>query len=426
MADREKLENGLILRTVENKCDVERVVEFNTRYNNANEGFTCRCLLEHHPGMRWEDFRLVEDEKSGEVVSTTCLIPWECKYEGITLKTAMLEMVLTHPRYRKLGLVRMQIERFHQAVRENGYDLSVIWGIPYYYRQFGYTYCIYGNAADVLSVDKIPEADYPEEDYTLRKAHVDDIPAMSALYNEVAAHQQFHVIRRECYWKYMLVNANFPVYMVEYKTRNPAGYVIYQNSGDRAVSILESGVTSKEAGIAIFRMLKKKAARDAVIKVSWPENSTLVQIARQFGSIADQPGQWLVRIPDISSFLRKIKPVFEKRLWESDFNGINTDIIINLYKEAYRIVFRSGKLLSIENIGFKDASMGADGGDLCIPPDAFVRLVFGFRTLNELTDAWPDIVIKAQSRRLLDVLFPRIASYIHMPYHYQTLDSAFQ
>jgi hypothetical protein len=74
--------------------------------------------------------------------------------------------------------------------------------------------------------------------------------------------------------------------------------------------------------------------------------------------------------------------------------------------------------MQVAPLGFVDASMGADGGDLCIPPDAFVRLVLGYRDLDELGDAWPDIVVKAQSRYLLQALFPKMTSYFWMPYLY--------
>jgi hypothetical protein len=60
--------------------------------------------------------------------------------------------------------------------------------------------------------------------------------------------------------------------------------------------------------------------------------------------------------------------------------------------------------------------MGADGGDLCIPPEAFVRLVIGYRALDELRDAWPDIVWRDSSRHWLDVLFPKMDSWLRMPY----------
>ena len=61
--------------------------------------------------------------------------------------------------------------------------------------------------------------------------------------------------------------------------------------------------------------------------------------------------------------------------------------------------------------------MGADGGHLCIPPEAFVRLVFGYRSLEQLFDAWPDIIVKRAIRHLIDVLFPLMPSYLYTPYH---------
>jgi len=60
--------------------------------------------------------------------------------------------------------------------------------------------------------------------------------------------------------------------------------------------------------------------------------------------------------------------------------------------------------------------MGADGGDLCIPPDAFVRLLLGYRGLDALTDAWPDIVVKPQALPLVNALFARINSYLYATY----------
>ena len=61
----------------------------------------------------------------------------------------------------------------------------------------------------------------------------------------------------------------------------------------------------------------------------------------------------------------------------------------------------------MENAGFVDASMGAaDAGDLLIPPDAFVRLVMGFRGIEELRDAWPELHVRPAAAELVDALFP--------------------
>jgi hypothetical protein len=91
---------------------------------------------------------------------------------------------------------------------------------------------------------------------------------------------------------------------------------------------------------------------------------------------------------------------------------------VNLFRQAFALRFVGGALQEVAALGFVDASMGADGGDLCIPPDAFVRLVMGYRTLEELSDAWPDIVVRPARRHLLDTLFPNCRAYFSMPYFY--------
>ena len=60
--------------------------------------------------------------------------------------------------------------------------------------------------------------------------------------------------------------------------------------------------------------------------------------------------------------------------------------------------------------------MGADGGDLCIPPDAFVCLLLGYRSLDQLQDAWPDVRVKPASRYVLELLFPLLQAHLVMPY----------
>ena len=152
--------------------------------------------------------------------------------------------------------------------------------------------------------------------------------------------------------------------------------------------------------------------------MTWPQNNPLTRLARNFGSVTLTGCQWLVHITDLISFLTKITPVLEKRLAASDCAGITRNVIINLFRQAYRLHILSGKIARVEALGFVDASMGADGGDLCIPPEALVRLVFGYRGLEELRDAWPDLVIKPECRRIIEVLFPKMDSYINTTYAY--------
>ena len=415
----QKLENGLLLRTVRDERDVERYISFNTKFNNVYEGLNSELLLHHFPGASFADYQLIEDTHTGEIVSTTCLIPWEFTYEGVSIKAAQLEQVLSHPEYRRHGLVRIQIKRFMQMVSERQFDLSFIWGIPYYYRQFGYAYCIDGSMFEALPAWRIPDVVEGSSDpYILKPAGLEHIPALSAVYNDAAKLLQFSAARSQAHWQYLLKNARLPTQIVE-DSRNGqiVGYISNaKKADDNRISVIESGILNQDVALAVLRTFRKEACGE--IQVSWPQNNTLVRLVRNFGSVTQTGGQWLFHITDLAAFLVKISPVLERRLAVSDCAGLTRNITINLFRQAYRLRFVSGKVAGVEALGFLDASMGADGGDLLIPPEALIRLVLGYRKLDELRDAWPDIVIKAESRRIIDALFPKMESYLYTTYAY--------
>jgi predicted acetyltransferase len=406
-----------LLRTGRDERDKQRFAAFNSSYNNAAEGATCSCLLHHYPAMTHEDYWLTEDLATGEVVATSCLISWVCRYAGIELRVAQLEMVLSHPQYRGQGLVRAHIQRCIQAVTERDYDLSIIWGIPYFYRQFGYSYAGAGNTSDALPLWRIPDpARGTEIAVCLRSATIADIPELVAAYDRTMAQLDMHLARSPVYWKYLLHAAKHPVYMLENTaTGTTLGYAIVEYSVERA-TVLENGIASAATALALLHMLKQQVTQEIVI--AWPQTTPLAQLARSLGSQTRPGGQWLVRIADVSSFLTKIGPALERRLAASVWRGLSSELTINLFREAFRLRFSAGKLANVDALGFVDSSMGADGGDLCIPPDAFVRLLLGYRALDELFDAWPDIVVKPAARQLIDLLFPQMNAYLSTPYHY--------
>lgn len=304
-------------------------------------------------------------------------------------------------------------------VNERQFDLSFIWGIPYYYRQFGYAYCIDGSMFEALPAWRIPDVlEGGSDPYILKPASIEHIPALTEVYNNAAKLLQFYSTRSQAHWQYLLENARLPTQIVEdSRSGKVVGYISSaKKADDNRISVIESGILNQDVGLAVLRTFRKDACGE--IQVSWPQNNTLVRLARNFGSVTQTGCQWLFHITDLAAFLVKITPVLERRLAASDCEGLTRNIIINLFRQAYKLRFVSGKVVGVESLGFVDASMGADGGDLCIPPEALIRLVLGYRKLEELRDAWPDVVIKAESRRIIEALFPKMESYLYTHYAY--------
>ncbi|CAN5381511.1 hypothetical protein BH10CHL1_BH10CHL1_39570 [soil metagenome] len=413
----ERLAPTLVLHTVRDERDIDRFAAFNSAINDATQGATCANLLRHHPATHYDDFMFVEDEQTGEVVSTICLIPWRCVYEDIILDVAMLEMVVTHPDYRHRGLVRAQIGRFHHVVHERRFDLSIIEGIPYYYRQYGYAYATDHARSDSLPVWQIPTPPADQlSPYQLRPATLDDLPVLTELYQQSIGNLGLATLRSLDYWQFLLQRAKYPVRIVE-DTRNQAvvGYVSTLES-QRGIRVLESSIPDYVTNMAVLQQFKRETSGE--IQLGWPQTNLLVQIGRSLGSTPIPGDQWLLRIRDVASFLSKIGPVLERRLAASACADLTADLCLNLFRQAFVLHFVAGKLQDVTAVGFVDASMGADGGDLCIPPDAFVRLVCGYRSLDELDDAWPDMVVKPTSRYIIEALFPKRPAYFSMPYLY--------
>lgn len=410
-----RIDDTLVMHGVRDQADAARFAAFNAEVNGIDQGATCAALLQHHPTAAWDDFVIVEDERSGEVVSTTCLIPWRLRLGSVSLSAAMLEMVVTHPDYRRRGLVRRQIDHFHGRVAGQGFDLSIIEGIPYYYRQFGYAYALDHWAADALPAAWIPPG-APE--MRLRRATLHDIPALMQAHADSMAALALHTQRDAEYWRYLIQGAAYPVYLVESlgataQDRTPAGYVCGWLSGDAAsLSLVESALPSA-AALAVLQWCKPHAA---LLRLGWPQQGRLVQMARTLGARPYSGGQWLIRIPDLPRLLLKLAPLWTERLAGAGWPHFTGELTLNLYRHAYRLRFADGRLAAVDALGFVDASMGAQGGDLCLPADAFVRLLFGYRTLDELRDAWPDIMVQPARRHLVDALFPQIASYVWLPY----------
>lgn len=413
----ERLTADLILRTVRDERDIDRFAAFNTAINDATQGMTCAHLLRHHPQISYDDFFFVEDERSGEVVSTICLIPWRCTYLGVPLNVAMLEMVATHPAYRHHGLVRAQIKRFHQVVDERGFDLCIIEGIPYYYRQYGYGYAGDHWRSDSLPVWRIPAGE-TSKPLRLRPATLADIPRLVELYEQSMSHLQVATLRDADYWRFLLTYQKYPVEMSEDALHGETvGYLCtFRQANHQRARMIEASVAGAEDALALLQLLKRETTSE--IQLGWAVANSLLQVARALGSTPLPGDQWLMRLPDVAGLLTKLAPVLERRVAASAWAEVTTKLRINLFRQAFALHLVAGKVAQVAPLGFVDASMGADGGDLCIPPDAFVRLLFGYRTLDQLVDAWPDIVVKPERRALIETLFPPLRSYFWLPYLY--------
>ncbi|MHB0877258.1 MAG: GNAT family N-acetyltransferase [Anaerolineae bacterium] len=416
------LGDGLVLRSVCDESDIERFATFQFDMFHNTECVTVDRLLHYHPEVTPDDFFFVEDTGNSRIASTTCFVPWHCRYDDVELRVAQLEVVATHPDYRRRGLVREQIRHFHDLADERGYEMTAIGGIPYYYRQFGYAHAVDQGRAWVVPAYAQPEG-AGGAGYRLRPATADDAEDLTRFYEAGMQPVQFHDRRSLEFWRYLMRRAMWPATIVEDAAGQAVGYVsATPAAGGAAVYVSECGIAGHDAAMAALHLLgagdgPSGPRRDVI--VSCPPRSTLSVIAASIGAASPRWYQWLLRIASLERFLRSVAPVLERRLADSHFAGLSGTYRFNNFHEAVDIGFAAGRVADVTGLGFVPHSNDDSGGDFVLPPDAFVRLVVGYRTLEQLRDPWPDIVVRPELEPLLETLFPGMTSFLYLPYSYR-------
>src|SRR5215204_6521175 len=212
-----QLADGLILRTLSEgvASDREQLPQFYADVNGEDEPVETqqmlriwtRDLIERHPTTTLDDiFVVVDPAQDDRIASATLLIPQTWCYEGIPFAVGRPELVGTRPEYRGRGLVRTLFAAVHARSAELGHQLQAITGIPYFYRQFGYTMALeLGYQAICPLYERSEPATDSQPAFTLRPATPDDIPNMMAWHDYLARTRLVTQLRSPEEWRYDLM-----------------------------------------------------------------------------------------------------------------------------------------------------------------------------------------------------------------------------
>lgn len=413
------LGHGLILKSVSTSDDVKRLGAFNLHIHGEGLDTMTSHLINHHPHTHPDEWWFVEDTANGKIVSSLCLIPWTWCYAGVELRTGEMGIVGTLEEYRRRGLIRALVQEHKNLLNTGEFHLSHIQGIPYYYRQFGYEYAIPLEGGLEIEPYRIPD-ELPESAraFSFRMATVDDIPTLRRMYDENACDLDIYAERSEGAWEYLLTYSTETEMVAEFwlvldAENQPVGYWCIQLYGfGTGLNISEASPLSHPATMAVLGKSKQLATEreKPYIRLYIQPEHTLNKTAQAWGGMEKGRYAWQMNIPNMGRLLRQIAPVLESRIASSALAGMTDTITLNFYREAYDLRFEGGKLIAVEGPSCKA------GGPIQIPPLLFAPLVLGYRNREELAAIYPDFSVWGQSRIVIDVLFPKMRSYIYTMY----------
>lgn len=421
--------------------DTERIAEFvGTIFRPSadapiNDRMQTRVRMQmhgDHPLMGPQDYALVEDIATQQIVACACLWHHTWEYEGIPFGVGRPEYVAVDPAYRRRGLMRAVFALLHARSASLGHRVTVITGIPNFYRQFGYEYALDLEGMRVVSLSAIPAMKEGEtEAFGWRDATVADIPQLMALHDHRRAGMLVSNELTAEHWHYQLTKP---------EPTSPAKQTAIKMLVDGAgvvVGYLHVGIKRWGANMVIFEMatapqvnlramlppilrqlqqlgqdvpnMQNKEPMRGIGFMLGQADPVYDALGPELAPRYDPPYGWYVRVPDILGFLEMIKPVLERRIAASVLASYTGELKFDWYREGVRLAFAQGQLTAIEPW---QAPPYGDEAQAGCPPLVFLQLLFGYRSLSELRHAFPDVWANDEAQLLLDVLFPKRQSYL--------------
>ena len=432
------LGDGLVLRR-STAADAEALAEFNARIHSdfgpdqpdEHVAAWTRDLMQRpHPTFAPGDFTLVEDTRARRIVSACNLIGQTWTYSGIPFAVGRPELVGTLPEFRRRGLIRAQMDVIHRWSAERGQMVQAITGIPNYYRQFGYemALALHGNRS--AFAPNIPLLDVGAvEPYRLRAAALDDVPFLMGVYDHAGLRDRVTCVRDADQWRFEIAGQSAnnlnrrALWIIETAAGEPVGYVAHYpwlGSGSwlAATAVeLKPGISWLAVCPSVLRWLwghgLAMAARDGgslsnITLVLGSEHPAYAACANRLPECWP-PYAWYLRVPDLPGFVCRVAPAREARLAGSIAAGHTGELKLSFYRDGLRLSLARGRLVRVE--AWQPSA--ADSGDATFPGLTFLQLLFGYRSLEELTHAFPDCRCHGDEPRvLLKALFPKQASNV--------------
>jgi GNAT superfamily N-acetyltransferase len=389
------------------------------------------------PLMGPGDYAVIEDtgKEGNPLVACTCLWRREWEYDGIAFGVGQPEFVATHPDHRNRGLIRKLFEMVHARSEAEGHLVQGITGILYFYRQFGYEYALELEGRRVTYLSLIPKA--PEsipEPYALRTATPEDIPLLTDLYNGQRSASMVWNINSERFWRYQIQEVQDPtivgkdmcVRMIVDNEGTVQGYLLiatkrWGKSLDVYALNIAAGVSWQAVTPPLLRALQAYGMQIPAVSPDVPPFSAISfwlgrahpvyeVLGESLAPYYEPPYAWYIRVPDVLAFIRHIAPALEKRIANSTAAVYTGEFTLDFFRGGMHMAFDKGHITQIEPWR---APVYQNTADASCPALVFVQLLFGYRSLDELRYAFPDVRVEnSKAEVLLNALFPKKFSWV--------------
>lgn len=421
----EDLPGGLRLRRA-GPDDTERMAAFQAPIHGSPEepsrweaAWVRASMSGRHPSCDASRWLIIEDRASGRIVSACGLMRHTWSLDGVPFTVGRPETVGTDPAYRRRGLIRRLFQEMHRMSEADGDLVQAIWGIPYFYRQFGYEMCIPLDGGRRLEADTVerlaretPDGWTVEPPTPAARDHAERWKALMDRHNSWAsvmtsADWDYH-------WRPQSTREQPEISVLGVITQNgkPVGFAgIAPWSFPDKLQVLAADDDADWRALlcAVCRWIhalvqKQRRAAEVLslpIGVNHPAWAALSDIPMS----PIRPYPWYLRVPDLARFISHLIPIWEHRLAKAGLDGWSGRLGISDYHRTVGITCEQGRITEV--------TQGANGAPVARwPGNVLLQSLAGIHEIGLLEEAHPDLFVPEELRPVVDALFPQRPAHI--------------
>ena len=355
-----------------------------------------------------------EDE---EWLSWIGLREYQMRFGSAQLKMGGICGVGTKEEHRNKGYSRHVMEHTITYMNENGFDVSMLFGIPNFYHKFGYATAIPETYVEFDTKD-VPTV---APTYQVRKFQTEDAPKIVDLYAANNAGRTGTPLRTGIGWKEFTRRAGIvpDPYVVLNETDEVIGYFVCNSDNtkkdmiDQSCTLFDIGFQDRTIFETIVDFLAYSVNYTSAERIicAIPADHPFAIFCRRYGcrthTYTPKDHMGMMRIINQSSTLKKITGELEKRLQRS--------IDLGQWRGQILISTDLGQdCLEIDQGSIAHTNGQTNGFHLEIPQDKLIQLMMGRRSIEDLAIE-PDVSVAEEIIPVLDILFPLGHSHVWWP-----------
>ena len=349
-----------------------------------------------------------------EWLSWIGLREYQMRFGSAQLKMGGICGVGTQEEHRNKGYSRRVMEHTIAFMNKNGFDVSMLFGIPNFYHKFGYATAIPETYVEFDTKD-VPAA---VPTHQVRKFQTEDAPRIVDIYTANNAERTGTPLRTGIGWKEFTKRGGIlpDPYVVLNEASEVVGYFVCD--GDNAKKdMIAQNCTLFDIGFqdrTIFETIAHFLAHGVEyisaerIRCAIPADHPFAIFCRRYGcrtnTYTPKDHMGMMRIINQSSTLEKITGELEKRL--------QRDADLSQWRGKILISTDLGQdCLEIDRGSVAHTNSCENGFHLEILQDKLIQLMMGRRSIKDLAIE-PDVSVSAEIISVLETLFPLGHSHV--------------